>query len=94
MHKNNLARREFLCVFDQRLARSVCAELELFDVAAYALGRLVRINSNLAAGACVPKKACRRFGIGVTDKEDRMLWILEAGDCESSRTSTADSGNR
>ncbi len=77
MDKNNLAGRKFLCVFDQRLPRSVRAELELFNLAADPLGRFVRIKCDLAARACVPEQAGRRFGIGVTDKEDRVLRVFD-----------------
>ena len=77
MHKNNLAGRKFFGVFDQRLARSVRAELELLNVAANPLGRFVRIKSNLATGAGVPQKTGRRFGIGITDKEYRVLSVFD-----------------
>ena len=56
MNKNNFARRNFVGVFDQRFARRVCTELELFNVAADALGWFVGIKGDLAARAR-PQKA-------------------------------------
>ena len=54
VHKNNFARRNFPGVFDQRFARRMCAELELFDVAADALERFAMIKSDLAARPRLP----------------------------------------
>ena len=43
MHEDNFAWRNVFGVFDQRFTRRVCTELELFDVAANALGRFIGI---------------------------------------------------
>ena len=54
VHKNNFARRQSFGVIDERLARGVCAELKLFDLAADALGRLVGVKGNLPICSRVP----------------------------------------
>ena len=59
MNKNNFAWRNFPGVFDQRFARRVCTKLELFNVAADALGWFVGINRDLAADARLPQKTRR-----------------------------------
>ena len=76
MHQNNLARRNFPGVFDQSLTRRVCAELELFDIAADVLAWFVRIKSDLAARARLPEKTSRGFRICVADKKDRVLRVF------------------
>ena len=64
-------------MIDERLACRVRAELELFDVAADALRRFIGIERYFAALAQLPENARWRFWIGVTDKKDRVLRVLD-----------------
>ena len=64
-------------IIDQRLTRGVRAELELFDIAADALGGLSGSRAILASLSRLPQKTGRRFWIGIADKKNRMLRVLD-----------------
>src|SRR5207244_12541780 len=83
MHVTKFAGRTFFSVLDQRLARGMRAKLELFNVAADALGRFVRVKSDLAARACVTEKTGRRFRVGIADKKDRVLRVFDESACKN-----------
>src|SRR3954463_8716366 len=61
---------------NKRLACRMCAELELFDVAADLLRWFIRIKRHLATCASVTQKAGGRLRICVSHKEDRVLRVL------------------
>src|SRR2546423_7660894 len=61
---------------DKRLACRMCAELELFDVAADPLRRFIGIKRHLAAWPGITQKAGGRLRICVSHKEDRVLRVL------------------
>src|SRR5437870_12157030 len=61
---------------NKRLACRMCAELELFDVAADLLRWFIGIKRHLATCASVTQKAGGRLRICVSHKEDRVLRVL------------------
>ncbi len=77
MYKKNFFWRNLFGIIDEGLSCRVCAELELFDVAADALRRFIRIERYFAALARLPQKAGWRLWIGVADKKDRVLRVLD-----------------
>ena len=77
MHEKNFFWRNPFGIIDERLSCRVCAELELFDVAADALRRFIEVERYFAALAHLPEKAGWRLWIGVADKKDRVLRVLD-----------------
>ena len=77
MYKKNFLWRNLFGIIDQRLACRVCAELELFDVAADALRWFIGVERYFAALARLPQKAGWRFWTGVADEKDRVLRVLD-----------------
>ena len=77
MYKKNFFWRNLFGIIDKRLACRVCAELELFDVAMDALRRFIGIERYFAALARLPQEAGWRLWIGVADKKDRVLRVLD-----------------
>src|SRR5438876_11845042 len=76
VHEDNFSGRKSLRVIDERLARSVGAELKLLNIAADALGWPIRIERNFALRGRVAQKTGRRCRSGVANKEDRVLWVF------------------
>src|SRR6476660_169779 len=77
VYKKNFFWRKLFGIIDKRLACRVCAELELFDVAADALRRFIGIECYFAALARLAQKAGRRLWTGIADEKDRMLRVLD-----------------
>ena len=77
MYKKNFFWRNLFGIINERLACRVCAELELFDVAADALRRFIGIECYFAALARLPQKAGWRLWTGVADEKDRVLRIFD-----------------
>ena len=77
MHEHNLLRRYLLHVCHDRFPRGVRAKLEVLHLAAQLGRRLVGIERHRIARLRGAQDARRGSGIGIADKENRMLRLAQ-----------------